>query len=231
MAILNTVEQKGLLEFISSLREKLPNKELLEDLLNKLQPISYKETIVIAITDNVVAFKYPNGDTYSIHVDGSSIDAYYEQKSTDSSQRRTIIYQDEYVYVSLDETTTEIDELTGLPNIIVRQNDNKTYKDNELIFQRAFTTKATANTEAYTCETTSQDIYVSEDRIAYIRDLTISNNSNSKSGVTYRKCCSYNPTPFNNLINTEKRAEPFIYPSNENEFITSTAKIESKRKK
>lgn len=225
MAILNSIEQKDLLNFIKLINKILPNKELLEEFLNKLQPISHKETRVIGITNTYAAFQYPNGDYYMLKFDESGIESFYSEKSIGSVQRVAISYMDNLTLVSRDETITEIDDQTSLPSYILRRTDKKTYKDNELVYHRTYKTKAYSNLRSYNCSTESREVYVSDDRIAYIRDFSISNDELNIPRVTYSKSCSYNPLPFNTVDNPEPREEPFIYPSNENEFLTSTARI------
>ena len=222
MARLNEIEQRDVIRFTELLKKILPNAELLEDFLNKLQPISYEGTTPLAITNNMVAFKYPNGDSYSLHIDGSMIEGYYSQNSIGAFQRITVSYLSNIVFVGVDETITEIDELTGLPSYILRRTDKKVYKDNELVYHRLYKTRANSSLTTYTCETNSHEVYVNDDRIAYIRNLTISNDELNIPKVSYSKSVSYTTAPFNNLVNTEQRDTPFIIPSNENEFITST---------
>ena len=225
MARLNELENKSIIQFTNLLKKILPNKELLNSFLNYLQPIYNEGTTPLVISNNMVAFKYPDGDIYSLRIDGSQIESHYSQKSVGAFQKITISYLSNIALVSVDETITELDELTSLPSYILRRTDKKVYRDNELVYHRTYKTRANSSLSTYTCETTSQKTYVSDDRIAYIRNITISNNENNIPNITYSKSVSFNPSPFNNLVNLEERTEPFIYPSNENEFVTSTRKI------
>lgn len=225
MAILNDIERRDILKLTELLKKILPNKELLELFLNYLQPVSEKITKTIIITPTQVAFKYPNGDYYMLNIDNDGINSFYNQKSIGSVQRIKISFLQNLTFVTNDETISEIDEFTEEPSFIIRHTDCKTYKDNEIVYHRVYKTKTSNTTNTQECSTISQEIYVNDDRIAYMRSMTITNDELNVPEVTYSKCCSYNPAPFNNLINTEKRDEPFIYPSNENEFTTSIAEI------
>ncbi len=225
MPRLNQLQLKNITVFIKRLKTMLPNKELLEEFVSKLSPISSETTSAHIITDEMVVFTYPNGDSYSIHINDGIIESYYSQKSNGSFQRKKISYLNNLAFVNEDETICETDELTELPGTILRHTNHRTYKDNELVYQRNFTSFTTSNLRTNTCKTTSQEIFVSDDRIAYIREIEITNDELDMPKITYSKCCSYNPTPFNSLINERKRQEPFIYPSNENEFITSTTEL------
>ena len=225
MAKLNDLEKQEIIRFSKLLKKILTNKELLNSFLNYLQPINNEGNTPLVISNNMVAFKYPNGDTYSLRIDGSQIESYFSQTSIGAFQKITISYLSNIALVSVDETITEIDELTSLPSYILRRTDKKVYRDNELVYHRTYKTRANSSLNSYTCETSSQETYVSDDRIAYIRNIIISNDEHNIPNITYSKSVAFNPAPFNNLVNTEERSEPFVYPSNENEFITSTRKI------
>ena len=85
----NDLETKSIIRITELLKKVLKNKELLEDILNKLQPIVHPETKILALTNNMISFQYPNGDTYSLIIDSSGIESYYSLNSQGSFQNHT----------------------------------------------------------------------------------------------------------------------------------------------
>ena len=225
MPSLNDLEAKAVLRFSELLKKVLKNKELLEDFINKLQPIAYKGTTLLVLNDNYISFKYPNGDTYSLQIDGNCIESYYSVKSEGSFQKITVTFLNNIALVSVDESHSETDEFTTLPSLIERSTRKTVYRDNEVVYERKYVAKATSSLNAYTSETNSEETYVSDSRIAYRRNMSISNEENNIPKITYSKCYSYNPEPFDNTTNPQKRDVPFFVSSDEREFNVFTLKI------
>lgn len=218
----NDLETKSIIRITELLKKVLKNKELLEDILNKLQPIVHPETKILALTNNMISFQYPNGDTYSLIIDSSGIESYYSLNSQGSFQKKSINFLNNLIVVSIEESQSETDELTTLPSSIKRFTKKQVYKDNEIVYERMYNSIATASLNAYTSQTESEETYVNPNRIAYRRSISISNDEYNIPKVTYSKCYSYNVSPFNNILNTEVREKPFFVPSNENEYTVYT---------
>ncbi len=221
MAIPNKLETEKIIRISKLLQKILPNRELLEEILNKLQPALRPENKLLVATDNLIAFQYPNGDTYSIHLDGTIIESFDSQNSTNSFQRKTISYLNNFIFVSVDSSKSELDDYMSLPSFIERITEKKVYKQNEIVYHRIYQTKAAASLKSYSSETHSEETYVSDSRIAYKRVIDISNAEENIPKITYSKCYSYQTAPFNNLVNPRDKEDLFFVPSNENEFITS----------
>ena len=225
MPSLNDLEAKAILRFSELLKKVLKNKELLEDFLNKLQPVVYKGTTLLVLNDNYISFKYPNGDSYSLQIDGSGIESYYSVRSENAFQKKTVSFVNDLVVVAIEESQSEIDEITSLPSSIERTTERVVYKNNEVVYERKYHSKATSTLNEFTSTTDSEETYVSDTRVAYRRNMSISNEEMNVPQVSYSKCYSYKPSPFNNRDNTEPREVPFFVPSNENEYIVYTLKL------
>lgn len=222
MAKLNKEEQETINLLIKRIREILPNVALQDKLFMDIDRVYSDSTELLSITENSIKFSDRFKGTFEIVITPTSIVETFKNNTGNHLSQTIVEFNDTYVSVKKDSIIGEKSSKT-MPKEILRRTEITDYKNNEVIHEKSLMTVITTgldNPDSYSAET---EKYISSSRIAYIRNMVIDNNGTSE--VTYQKCCSYNPTPFNDIDNPRQVEEPFIYDTNENEFITSVEEI------
>ena len=225
MSLLNPEQRNKLEKLIEVLRKRLPNNELLSQLLDDLDKVYSFNGGIMSITDSKIKFCDDDGGIYEIIISPSAIVETYQNKIGNKLAKTEILSLDEYVSVRK-ESAISNKQLNKQASNISQQRIVRDYKNNELTHERTFYASCSTNLDNQDCFSTETEIYISSNKIAYIRELTI--DEKGKSTISYKKSCSYMTKPFNDLENPRQIDEPFIYDSNENEFVTSVSNMLTK---
>ncbi len=225
MSLLNPEQRNKLEKLIEILRKRLPNNELLSQLLEDLDKVYSFNGGIISINDSKIEFCDDDGGIYEIILSPSAIVETYQNKDGNKLAKIEILSLDEYISVRK-ESSISNKQLNKQASNISQKRIVRDYKNNELTHERTFFATCSTNLENQDCFSTETEIYISSNRIAYIREMTI--DEKGKSTISYKKSCSYMPKPFNDLENPRQEQEPFIYETNENEYVTSVGNILAK---
>ena len=220
MSMFNLNHREKVNYFIELIRKRIPNAELQSRFLSDLDKVDEPDSKILFINQNKIEFIDNTGNYYLIFIDEKVVIKTCNRNGN-YIEKTEIANKDNYISVRKDSTTLSQGE--GTPSYIFRRTDITDYKNNEVVHERTFFTSCSTSIDASDSFTEEKETYVSSDRIAYIRQMTIDDDGLSK--VSYHKCCSYNPGHFNDLEEPQKENEAFIYDSNENEYLTSTASL------
>ena len=185
--------------FRQYLLKNFKNKEIRNNILNILDKIDSGNAKVLTSSPKNLAIQLSNGDTYTITLTDTGIETYESRYSDSTFIKQTITYYNNLIVVTIDESKSEIDNLTTLPSRILRSTEKRVYQNGEIVYQNYFVSDATSSLNNYTCKTESDEIIVNQDRMAMKRHISITNEENNIPQVRYFRCNHFYSAPWNTL--------------------------------
>jgi len=221
MMLFDPEEGKTISNIIATLKKRIPNRDLLNQLFERIKMIRDSDNGTLSMNSSGLKFSDDKG-TLIILINPDNITEAYKSKNGNLLEKTVIAFVDREICVKKESTIIQNANLST-PSSIQHQTKTREYKDNKMVHERTILTRCSTSIQSTASYTNEKEVYVNDDRIAYMREMTI--DTNGSSTVSYHKCLSYNPKSFNDLENPQQETKPFIYETNENEFQTSIKRI------
>lgn len=208
----------------------IPNKEILNDIFNKLDKIN--ETNRIAkITKNSCLIQYSNNDIFILSINQDSITTEYI--SNNESEYRSIQFNDKNITVTYSKFTKyaldTYDENLGIKRYL----SLKSYHNNELVYLKEINSETFNVSCPYTSSYIQTEIYVNDKKQAVKNKIVATDQASYyKSGVYYYETDYIDFPPFNDVNLDIQHHDYEMRYSNElkySEFIDSLNKNNRKK--
>ena len=217
-------EGKTISNIIATLKKRIPNSDLLNKFFERLRIIRDNDDGTLSMNSTGLKFTYDQG-TLIVIINPDNIVEVYQSKSGNILEKIVIAVVGRETCVKKETTILEPATKTTPSNIHI-QSITREYKDNKIVHERIVSTRSSTSIQSNYSVSKEKEVYVNDDRTAYIRDMSIDTNG---STVSYHKCNSYNPKPFNDLENPQPETKPLFYETTENEYQTSIKKIKRRK--
>lgn len=192
-----------------NLRCRLQNKNLLEEIMDKLYSAAKKGNIH-EITDNeVTTIDFQTGDTFSLSITDDSITWEWTCWNGHHQERKKVTFDKEKITLTTIETTNYVKGNTNKPCGSEKKSTIEVYENNELTYKREFESKTETDITDTTSQTYICETYINQERQAVQKQIATGDESAfHPTGIRYAKTSHIEVPPFNTI---EKNPGVYMY--------------------